>query len=192
MYWNNRIRTAKLGYILLSFAMCILGVIAAAVPNISVIWFCRVGGILMLLFGCVKIIGYYANDLYCLAFQHDLAFGVLLIALGTVLILRTDPMIVILCTILGIFILADALLKVQIAIDSKKFGLGKWWMILLSAIVTGIIGFLLIYRPSESAAVLTVLLGLALIAEGVMNLTMILIAVKLSRGRFPLIIDSDT
>lgn len=192
MYWNNRIRTAKLGYILLSIAMCVLGVTAAAVPNISAIWFCRVGGILMLLFGCVKIIGYCANDLYCLAFQHDLAFGILLIALGFVMILRTDPMIVILCTILGMFILADALLKVQIAIDSKKFGLGKWWMILFSAIVTGIIGFLLIYRPSESAAVLTVLLGLALITEGVMNLTMILIAVKLSHGRFPLIIDSDT
>lgn len=191
MYWNNRIRMAKTGYILLSVALCILGVVTAILPDFSAVWFCRIGGMVMLLFGIVKIIGYWSDDLYRLAFQHDLAFGILLIALGIVLILRTDPMIVLLCTILGIYILADALLKVQIAIDSKAFGIRKWWLILLSAIVTGVVGFLLIYCPSESVDVLMVFLGLALIAEGLMSLTTILIAVKLFRGRKPLIIDTN-
>lgn len=87
--------------------------------------------------------------------------------------------------------MADALLKVQIAIDSKAFGFRKWWLILLSVIVTSAVGFLLISRPSESADVLMVFLGMALIAEGLMNLTTILIAVKLFRGRKPRIIDTN-
>lgn len=191
MYWNNRIRAAKLGYIFLSIVLCVLGAVTVTMPDVSAVWICRFGGGVMLLFGCIRIVGYCSNDLYRLAFQHDLALGILLIALGTVLILRTEPMIVILYTILGIYVLADALFKIQIAIDSRVFGLGKWWMILLSAILTGTVGFLLICRPSESAGVLTTLLGLALIAEGVMNLTTILIAVKMFRGRKPRVIDIE-
>lgn len=87
--------------------------------------------------------------------------------------------------------MADALLKVQTAIDSKTFDFRKWWLILLSVIVTSAVGFLLISRPSESADELMVFLGMALIAEGLMNLTTILIAVKLFRGRKPRIIDTN-
>ena len=191
MYWNNKIRMAKLGYILLSITMSILGAVTVAVPNLSAVWFCRVSGVLMLLFGGVKIIGYCSNDLYRLAFQHDLALGILLISLGAVLTARANFMITVLCTILGIYILADALLKVQIALDSKVFGLGKWWIILLSAVITGGLGLLLICRSSESEKAVMVLQGLALIMEGVMNLTTILIAVKVFRGRIPLCADAD-
>lgn len=192
MDFYHRIRTAKVGYILLSIVLCIFGAVLIAVPNVSAVWLCRIGGILMLLFGMVKIVGYCSKDLYRLAFQHDLAFGILLIALGAVLVLRTDPMIVFLCTILGIYTLADALLKVQIAMDSKAFGLGKWWLILVSAVVTGVVGFVLLVRPWESVRVLTALLGLALLTEGVMNLTTILIAVKRIRDSRPVILDADT
>lgn len=188
---NKRIQLAKWGYLLLSMMLIVLGTITAAMPDISASWICRVCGIFMLIFGGVKLIGYFAKDLYRLAFQHDLAFGILLIALGSVMIFHTNSMLVILYTILGVYILIDALLKIQTAMDAKIFGLPKWWMILLSAIITGIVGFLLILRPSESAEVLTTLLGISLITEGIMNLITILVAVKITRNYVPRIIDAE-
>ena len=72
---NNILRAAKIGYILISIALCVLGVIVIAVPDYSAVLLCRIGGIIMVLFGGVKNLGYYSKDLYRLAFQHDLALA---------------------------------------------------------------------------------------------------------------------
>ena len=138
-----------------------------------------------MLFGLVKIIGYCSKDLYRLAFQFDLAFGILFVVLGFILIIRTDAMVNLICIVMGICVLADALLKIQISIDSRAFGIKKWWLILAMAILTGVAGFLLIFRPSESIQTIMILFGIALITEGVLNLITILTAVKIIRHQLP-------
>lgn len=191
MFSNTRLRIAKCGYIVLSTLLCVLGIVLIADPGFSVSLLCWIGGILLILFGGVKIVGYVSKDLYRLAFQFDLAFGILLIALGAILILRTDAMVHIICVLLGICILADALLKIQISIDSKLFGIHRWWMILGVAIITGVIGFLLVFRPFESVQMVMVLLGAALLAEGILNLVTVLTAVRIFRRQTPIELDDE-
>ena len=89
----KRLRTAKIGYLILSAALCVLGVVLIAMPELSAQWLCRFAGGLMLVFGTIKIIGYFSRDLYRLAFQHDLAMGILQLVLGCVLIFRASPVI---------------------------------------------------------------------------------------------------
>ena len=185
MYLNNRIKAAKTGYIIISILLCVLGIVLIAVPDFSVTLLCVLGGGIMMLFGLVKIIGYCSKDLYRLAFQFDLAFGILFVVLGFILIIRTDAMVNLICIVMGICVLADALLKIQISIDSRAFGIKKWWLILAMAILTGVAGFLLIFRPSESIQTIVILFGIALITEGVLNLITILTAVKIIRHQLP-------
>lgn len=191
MVLNNRIRTAKVGYIIISILLCVLGIVLIAVPDFSVSLLGWIGGLLLILFGIVKIVGYCAKDLYRLAFQYDLAFGILLIALGVILMFRSNLMMNIICIVLGICILTDALLKIQISIDSKAFGIRRWWLIFAVAIMTGIIGFLLLLRPSESTRILMLLLGVTLLTEGILNLVTILTAVKIIRRQNPVVIDVE-
>lgn len=191
MISNKRIKAAKVGYIIISIMLCVLGIVLIAVPDFSASLLCWIGGAFLILFGCVKIIGYFSKDLYRLAFQYDLAFGILMIVLGIALIVRTDTMGNILCIFLGICILADALLKIQISIDSKAFGIRQWWIILAVAIITGIAGFLLVLRPSESAQIVMILLGISLLFEGVLNILTILTAVKTIRNQKPFVIDAE-
>lgn len=191
MNLNKWIRAAKTGYLAISVVLIILGIALIAVPNFSAALLCRLAGVIMILFGLIKIVGYFSRDLYRLAFQFDLALGILLIALGAVLILRTDLMLNLICILLGVCILADALGKVQTSLDAKAFGIGKWWLILAAAILTGIVGFLLVLRPTESVPVLMLLLGVSLITEGVMNLITTLTAVKIIRRQMPDIIDIE-
>ena len=183
---NKRIWTAKVGYIVISILISVLGIVLITVPDFSASLLCRLGGGILILFGIVKIIGYCSNDLYRLAFQYDLSIGILLIALGAVLILRTRIMTNAICILLGIYTLADALLKIQISIDSKAFGIRQWWLILVVAIMTGTIGFLLVLRPSESTRVAMILLGLALLMEGVLNSITVLTSVKIIHNRLPM------
>ena len=86
-----------------------------------------------------------------------------------------------LCVILGIVVLADGLLKIQTSLDARRFGLQTWWLILVMAILAGIAGMLLMLRPSQSAQVLTGLMGISLLAEGILSLCVALCAVKVMK-----------
>lgn len=191
MFSIRRMKAAKLGYIMISVLLCVMGIALIAVPDFSVALLCRIGGGIMILFGMVKIIGYCSKDLYRLAFQFDLAFGILLMVLGVILITQTNTMIHMICIMLGVWVLADALLKIQIAIDSKAFGIRRWWLILAVAIMTGVAGFLLVFRPWESVQVVMLRLGIALITEGILNLVTILTAVKIIGHQLPEVIDAE-
>lgn len=178
-------KTAKTGYIVMSVLFCLLGIMLIAIPEFSVSVLAAVFGIMLILFGIFKIIGYFSRDLFRLAFQYDLALGLLLIVLGIITILKTDNVMAFISIVLGIYVLADSLLKIQIALDAKVFGIRKWWAILVSAIAAGIIGCLLIIRPYEGADILVILSGFSLLLEGILNLVTVLTAVKIIRKKAP-------
>lgn len=184
MYGNKRLKAAKAGYTVLSLLLCLLGIFLMVKPDFSIVLLCRIMGGILLLFGAVKIIGYCSRDLYRLAFQYDLAFGILLMALGIILAIRTDMLIHLVCILMGVCVLADALLKIQTAVDARVFGIRWWWLILTAAILAGIVGFILIFRPSKSTEMIMVLLGISLLAEGILNLITVLTAVQRKHREF--------
>lgn len=184
-------RAAKTGYVVMSIVFCVVGVLFIALPARSAVMIGRVLGAAMAAFGVVKLVGYFSRDLYRLAFQYDLEFGILLIALGVIVLLRTNGVMDFICIAAGVSILADGLFKIQIAIDARRFGIRDWWLILLLAVVTGGVGLLLIFRPWESVQVLTVLLGAALLAEGVLNLCVALSTVKIVKNQRPDVIETE-
>ena len=179
MELNKKILAAKYGYIILSVLICTLGIVLIAVPDFSLTVLCRLGGALLIVFGCIKILGYLSKDLYRLAFQFDLALGILLIILGLILIFRMEVVIHAVCILLGIFILTDSLLKIQIAIDARTFGIHRWWLILGFAIITAVAGILVLFQPNKSASAMMILLGVSLLGEGILNLTTVLTAVSI-------------
>ena len=111
----------------MSVLLCVLGVVLFVWPGVSVAVIGELLGIGMIVFGAVKVAGYLSRDLFRLAFQYDLAFGVLLIALGIVTLTHPGETIGFLCVVYGILVLSDGLFKVQIAVDAKRFGIDRWW-----------------------------------------------------------------
>jgi uncharacterized membrane protein HdeD (DUF308 family) len=89
------------------------------------------------------------------------------------------------CVALGILVLSDGLFKIQIAIEAKSFGISKWWLILTFALAACALGFLLLVRPNESADAIIRLLGIALLAEGVLNLSTVVTSVKIINHQRP-------
>ena len=144
------LRTAKIGYIIISAILCALGILLIAKPDMSLSLIGIIVGIVLIVFGVIKLIGYFSKDLYRLAFQFDLAFGILLIALSVVILIRPENMMSFLCIVLGIAILADGLFKIQTALDARRFGLRTWWLILSLAIIAGVIGAVLVFRPQRA------------------------------------------
>lgn len=184
-------RIAKIGYIVLSVVFCIVGVLFVARSDIGTQVLSLALGIAMIVFGGIKIVGYFSKDLFRLAFQFDLELGIISAVLGIIVLLNPFGTITFIFIAMGIAILADALFKIRIAIDAKRFGVGAWWMILSLAFLTAIAGVLLVFRPWESANILTVLLGISLLAEGVLNLCVAVSTVKIVKHQYPDVIDAD-
>lgn len=180
---------AKTGYIVMSLVFCAAGVLFIAKPELSAAVISRALGAAMIVFGAIKLVGYFSRDLFRLAFQYDLGFGLLLIALGVLVLSRPAGVLDFIFIALGIAILADGLFKIQIAVDSKRFGISTWWLTLLLAIVTGVVGVALVFRPWDSARLLTTLLGVALLAEGILNLCVAVSTVKIVSHQQPDVVE---
>lgn len=176
----EKIRKVRTAYIILAAALMIMGLIFIIRPNLSIIVICRLIGSLLAAYGVVKIIGYFSKERYQLAFQFDLAIGIFWILSGIILVWMAKKMIVILPIFVSLIILIDALFKIQISFDARSFGLKKWWLILILAVGTVILGIVLISYPQEAVTWIVRLIGLNLIFDGILNLWVAYYTVKTS------------
>ena len=187
----RQLKIAKNGYIIMSLLFVILGICLIIWPDCSLKLFCTLIGIMLIAYGCIKIVGYFSKDYYCLAFQFDLAFGILLIAVGAIIIARREQVVNLIFAIFGILTLADALFKIQMSMDAKRFGLSLWWRILVVAVLTGILGVLLLIRPFDAAEIMMILVGVSFLFEGILKLCVAIYTIKILENRRPDIIDMD-
>lgn len=181
----NSLRTLKIarnGYIVMAVIFCILGLFLMVNPTEAMKIICVLAGILFIADGIIKIIGYFSRDFYCLAFQFDLGFGILMIAIGILILVKRESILRLIFVIFGLVILADALLRIQMSVEAKKFGLKLWWVLLAVAIATGVFGMLLLIDPAGGAKLTVIFTGTAFLLEGILKLCVVIYTVKLRNG----------
>ncbi len=184
-------RIAKYGYIVICAVYCLAGLLMMLLPAPTVHVIAIFFGIAMLVFGIVKLVGYFSKDLFRLAFQFDLEFGILLIALGVITLIKPGNVMSFICTALGVCTIADSLFKTKIAFDAKRFGIRQWFLTLGLAVLTGAVGLVLTLHPSEALQAMCVLLGVSLFAEGLLNLSVAITFVKIIRHQKPDVLDAE-
>lgn len=178
-------RVAKTGYIAVSILLAVLGIVLIAWPTFSVNALGVICGILLILFGGVKLVGYFSKDLYRLAFQYDMPFGILLIILGIIMLIHPGNLASFICVVFGLSVLISSLFNIQTALDAKKFGINQWWLIFALSVIAAVWGLILVFRPSEAADVMAVLLGITLLFESAVNICTIVTSVKIVKNQHP-------
>lgn len=174
------LQSVKILFVVVSVVLILAGLALLIWPAFSASALCAALGVVFILCGAVRLAGYCANDLYRLAFQFDLAAGLLLIALGAALILRAPEAMTGLSLMIGVFALTDSALRLQTALDAKRFGLRNWPGILVFALCGGALGALLLIRPF-GGRLLVRAMGAALAVGGVENLLLGLCAFRVPR-----------
>ena len=183
-------RTAKIGNIALAAALIAAGIGLLVKPDVSTALIGDLVGIVLTLSGVFRLIGYFSKDLYRLAFQFDLIYGIVLIVLGIVTLTKPQNLLHVLSIAAGICVIADGLMKLRIAADSRRFGIRNSWLIAGTAALTLALGLLLVFCPAESVRLLTRCLGLVLLAEGVLNLITVIMTVKITKNQKPDLIEA--
>lgn len=185
-------RIAKTGYIVMSIVFCAVGIVFMVIPEVFIDIIGKIFGGALMVFGLIKLVGYFSKDLFRLAFQYDLEFGIVLLILGAAVLLRPSDVMDFLFIAMGVAVLMDGLFKIRIALDAKRFGISQWWYILFFAVAADVVGLLVMFRPWDSMRVLTLLLGVSLFTEGILNLAVALSTVKIVKNQYPDMVDGET
>lgn len=168
-YAMRKFRIAKIGYNVISTLFLLAALLYLLFPQISSLAVCLFSGLTLLAYGCIKIIGYFSEDLFCLAFRYDFAFGLLLLALGCIVLAKSKEAAAWLSPGIGWLSLLDSALKVQMSEEAKKFGLERWNIISTTAVITGILGVFLILKSAVQTESTHTLTAIVLISVGLMN-----------------------
>lgn len=163
------LRAAKGFYITCSLILCVIGIMIVCWPTVSTQVLCMILGIVSLVYGLQKILGYFSRDPYRLAFQFDLALGIFVALIGVVLLVHPGQVMSMLAFVVGLFMLVEGVFKIQTSVDAKRFGLGGWWVILLGAVASILLGVFLLFDPFNGELLMT-FMGISLLTDGLQNL----------------------
>ncbi len=167
-------REVKKSFCLLSVAYIVIGLILVIWPDISVHTFCFVFGIGMIIFGGAHMILYFTKDRFMNVMQPDLVIGVVCISTGCYILLKMEYMLEIIPFAMGIVALLGGIVKIQSALDLKKIGAVRWYIMLVWALVLLVMGAILVANPfDEQQKVVVILTGASLLADGIGNLVSI-------------------
>ena len=174
----GNVKIEKRAYILLSVIQFLLGAYLLIRPENSFLLVCYITGGVLIVYGIIKLIGYFTRDMYELAFQFDFAMGILSAVIGCLLLFHWEHIMKLFPTFVGVLILIDGVFKIQTAMDARRFGLSKWWLILILAVAAGVAGFILLAKPIEATKLIMQLVGMNLMIDGGLNLWVVFYTVK--------------
>ena len=145
------VKKLKWNLVLMSVLYLGLGIFLVLKPGTALNIVCYALGGVVLACAAVQLIRYFVVERGVFQSQLTLISGIICLALGAFLLLRSDIVVSILPVVFGLFVIFDAIARVQNALDLRRCGYDSWK------------GFLLL-------PVLSVVLGVILIVEGAINL----------------------
>ncbi len=164
------VKKAKIMNVISAVLMVLSGLLLILLSNMERLPIQRI--LLSLLFfltGAAKLLGYFSNDLYRLAFQFDFAVGIFCGVLALLVILTPESFFNALPTVFGVYVILDALFKLQISIDARKFGMANWPVILLSSLLLLGVGLFVVFAIYDALLPATAAVGIALVVDGLQN-----------------------
>lgn len=162
---NNIVKSAKVMHLCSAVIFLVAGLLLALVPDFEDSGTFRnvLVGVASIIIGATGIYGYFSNDMYRLAFQQDFALGIFNVLFGILLIINPVQISVLLPTAVSILTLLDGGNKSQMALEGKNFGIEKWYLVLISAVLeiaAGLVLILLAYHELDVRAWMGVAMGL--------------------------------
>ncbi len=170
----KKVRQARLELILLAIANVVLGVALIAKPDDAVEVVCRVIGIVLAVWGVIRIINYFRVAVVEAFGSFGLVQGVALIAFGVYIAVAPYVMAEIFTVMTAILIIIGGVIKIQYSVDLKRMHSNTWWIELVAAIMLVVLGAIALVNPFAANSALMVFVGISLVVDGVFDLASII------------------
>lgn len=175
------LKSIRNSIMLTSVLYIVMGIVLMIFPTTALNLCCTVIGAVTLIYGAVRVAGYF-RDGGTYSNRFDLFFGVVLAAVGVFLLVCPQFIVSLIPIALGIYILVDSFTALKKALDMKALGFEKWWVSFLVALVLTVFGVVMIVNPFGTLASLVVFIGAGFVFDGVYTLVNTVVADRVFRG----------
>ena len=166
-YWNK----LKKNWILSAIITGVIGLILLLFPGQALLSVTYCIGGLSIAVGVIRTVRYFKQDhSYPFLFQSDLVTGLLAIGLGLFMVTQPKSVMTLLPHIFGILMIGCGVGNILRAVDAKKAGFRLWGWLLGLAIVSVILGWLVLGNPFGAAEVVVAVAGGCMVYESITDL----------------------
>lgn len=164
-------RHLKASMFVMQLVYLALGLALVFAPDMSARVLCYACG------AALAVVGLLAVWLFAAARQERLLFawfslvyGVLFTVLGIFLLVQPDTVLTVLPAVFGVFVLLDSLGRIQNALELRRAGLVRWWGMLFFALLSVVLGVLILINPFAALTTTVRVIGAVLLIESVLGL----------------------
>ncbi len=167
------LRQRKTSSIIIALISILLGVTLMMYKSEAVKLIVMVSGVALMALGLYYIIVYFARRSRIAMLQIELLLGVVLLLLGIWMTAKPASVIGLLQYVAGAIILVHGVVDLQAALNIRRGGFERWWVSLILALVTMLLGAIIIIDPFSALDALLILIGIVLIFDGLSDLYII-------------------
>ena len=161
---------AKAVTIISAICMILLGVMMIISPTLTLLTVCTIVGFLMIAFAAICLILFIVHAARNMSRGVDVLLciiGAIMLALGIFIVLRPGVVVGFVTLLIAIVLILSALSNFQHMSYLKKYESTRWWLLLITALVTIVLAILVLWNPFASASLLMILMGVDLIFTGI-------------------------
>lgn len=155
--------------LLLSILMIVIGLLLAIWPGHVMTTALKILGIALLVGGGLLIYSWYSGRGRSSSII-TLAEGIVMAIAGLIVLIAPKFLISIVPFCVGAFITLNGILNLAQALDQRKAYYARWNVSLALAILTIVLGLLVMFNPFSTMEMLVVAIGIIIIYNGVSNL----------------------
>ena len=164
-------RHLKASMFVMQLVYLALGLALVFAPDMSARVLCYACGAALAVVGLLAVWRFAAARQERLLFAwFSLVYGVLFTVLGIFLLVQPDTVLTVLPAVFGVFVLLDSLGRIQNALELRRAGLVRWWGMLFFALLSVVLGVLILINPFAALTTTVRVIGAVLLIESVLGL----------------------
>ncbi len=169
-FWND----FKQNWMASSIVAIVAGLILLIFPGQSMLSICYVIGGIATAMGVVRMVEYFKRDhTYPFLFQTDLILAFLTLGLGLFAVINAKQVVSLIPVLFGVLLIGCGVGNILRAVDAKRAGIAQWAVLLALAILTVVLGWVIVGNPFSAVEIAVSVIGAGLIYEGVTDIIIV-------------------
>jgi len=152
-----------------SILFIILGIFLFFKPEVTLSFISYILGLVILLNGIINLISYFSNQKKRNLFDFSFILGILSVVVAIIFISKPNMIASIIPLILGIWILVNGVIKLQVSMNLRNYPNSNWVRSIVISLFNVFLGIILILNPFEGAILFTKIIGLFLVGYAVLD-----------------------
>lgn len=179
----------KAVYMFMAIIELVFGAFLIIYPSISAQILTIIIGAILAGVGVFNIISFLMNK--NASFRQGILSGVISAALGVAFIAQAESVLNVTSIILGVFVIFEGLTSCKRSIIMKRLEFSKWFIPLIIALVSCVLGTLILIFPSFFGEAIMIIVGILLVIEAILGVWSIIFILRLRKKLEDILDDED-